>query len=125
MTQATQSPSISENDPQRRLELFLHNLLVGGVILSSALLILGLILAFAGGNGLPDSVPPLPQVIPLALSFDPAGLLALGFLVLIATPILRVAGSVIGFMVERDWRYALITFVVFLIVLGSILAGKQ
>jgi uncharacterized membrane protein len=125
MTQATQSPSISKDDPQRRLEMFLHNLLVGGVILSSALLILGLVTALAGGNGLPDSVPPLSQVIPLALSFDPTGLLALGFLVLIATPILRVAGSVIGFMVERDWRYALLTFVVFLIVLGSILAGKE
>lgn len=112
-------------DPQRSLELFLHNLLVGGVILSSALLILGLIIALAGGNGLPDSVPPIPQVIPLALAFDPAGLLALGLLVLIATPILRVAGSIIGFMVERDWRYALITFVVFLIVLGSIFAGKE
>ena len=64
-------------------------------------------------------------MISLALAFQPPGLLALGLLVLIATPILRVLGSVIGFIVERDWRYALITSIVFLIVVASILLGGK
>jgi uncharacterized membrane protein len=48
----------------------------------------------------------------------------LGLLVLIATPILRVIGSTLAFLYERDWRYALITFVVLLVVTLSLLLGR-
>lgn len=119
------SPPPPEINRSHALEMALHNLLVVGVTISSILLILGLITSFVSGKGLPDTMPTLQQIIPLVLAFKPAGLLALGLLVLIATPILRVAGSVIGFLYERDWRYALITFIVLLIVLSSIFLGKE
>jgi len=45
-------------------------------------------------------------------------------LVLIATPILRVAGSIFAFLHERDFLYAGITAFVLLIVLASLLLGK-
>jgi uncharacterized membrane protein len=50
--------------------------------------------------------------------------LALGLLVLIATPILRVVGSILAFLYERDWRYAGVTTVVLIVVLISLLLGK-
>jgi uncharacterized membrane protein len=104
---------------------FIHNLLTTGVVLSSSLLTAGLVLALTHEGALPAALPPFSQVIPLALAFQPAGLIALGLLALIATPILCVFGLMIIFLVERDWRYVAITGVVFLIVLTSILSGRK
>ncbi len=109
---------------KRELEDLIQPMLMWGVIISSALMLLGLLLGLIQGAPVPESVPPFGQILPMAVAFRPAGIMALGLLVLIATPILRVAGSVLAFIYERDWRYALVTFVVFLIVLTSILLGR-
>lgn len=122
---AVEPPQPPVDVEQHKLEMALHNMLVGGVSISSAFMLIGLVLSLIQTGSLPEAVPPFGLVIPQALAFQPGGLLALGLLVLIATPILRVAGSVIGFLYERDWRYALITFIVFLIVLTSIIIGKE
>jgi uncharacterized membrane protein len=44
--------------------------------------------------------------------------------VLIATPVLRVAVSVIGFASQRDWIYVFLTLFVLLVLVGSLLSGK-
>jgi uncharacterized membrane protein len=64
-------------------------------------------------------------VIERVIQLRPSGVLALGLLVLIATPILRVIGSVIAFLYEGDWRYAGITFLVLCIVILSVIFGKR
>ena len=56
--------------------------------------------------------------------FDPAAYLSLGLLVLIATPFVRVAGSIITFARERDRRYVLITAVVFAVMCLSVVLGR-
>ncbi len=48
------------------------------------------------------------------------GLIQLGLLVLIATPIARVVFSVIGFARQRDWLYVGITFIVLALLTFSI-----
>ena len=58
------------------------------------------------------------------VSLRPSGFLALGLLVLIATPILRVVGSILAFIYERDWRFAGITFLVLIIVMVSLVLGE-
>ncbi len=50
----------------------------------------------------------------------PVGLAQLGLLTLIATPVVRVAASVVGFGLERDRLYASITLVVLAILLTSL-----
>ena len=45
-------------------------------------------------------------------------------LVLIGTPILRVVGSVVVFVYERDWRFAAVTGVVLLVMLVSVVVGQ-
>jgi len=47
----------------------------------------------------------------------------LGILLLIATPVVRVAISVLLFAVERDMRYVLITSVVLILLLLSLFSG--
>ena len=50
----------------------------------------------------------------------PVGLAQLGLLVLVATPVVRVAASVVGFALERDRLYAGITVAVLAILLASL-----
>jgi uncharacterized membrane protein len=50
----------------------------------------------------------------------PASLIQLGLLLLIATPVLRVAFSVAAFAIERDRLYVAITLIVLIILLGSL-----
>lgn len=50
----------------------------------------------------------------------PVALTQLGLVVLLATPVLRVAASIVAFAVERDYRYVVITTAVLAILLASI-----
>jgi uncharacterized membrane protein len=51
------------------------------------------------------------------------GIIQLGLLVLIATPILRVVFSVIAFVLERDIVYVTVTLIVLAVLLYSLLGG--
>ncbi len=51
-------------------------------------------------------------------------IIQLGIILLIATPVIRVAFSAIGFILEKDHLYTLITLIVLLIILVSMLTGR-
>lgn len=110
---------------KRDLDRIIHSLLVWGVVISSAVMLVGLLIAVITAQPVPEHVPPFGQIIPEVLALQPGGILALGLLILIATPIMRVVSSIFAFIYERDWRYALVTFIVFLIVLVSIFLGGE
>jgi uncharacterized membrane protein len=101
--------------------------LQGGVILSSLVIILGvalLLLTPASRNAaitVPDS---LGQVWNGICTLQPAAIIALGLILLIATPVLRVAVSILAFAHEHDRRYVLISSIVLFILLCSFLLGK-
>jgi len=58
-------------------------------------------------------------------SFNAKGIIQLCVLVLIATPILRIFFSLIGFILEKDRLYILITFVVLSVMMFSIFGGLK
>lgn len=51
---------------------------------------------------------------------DCTAMIEFGLLLLIATPVLRVAVSLIGFLLERDYRFAVLTLGVLVILIGSL-----
>jgi uncharacterized membrane protein len=53
-------------------------------------------------------------------ALEPLAITQLGLLTLLATPVVRVAASVVGFALERDRLYMTITLAVLLILLTSI-----
>jgi uncharacterized membrane protein len=55
---------------------------------------------------------------------NPISYLLLGSLLLIATPVARVAVSIYAFFVDRDYKYVVITGLVLLVILLTILLGK-
>ncbi|NNJ09970.1 DUF1634 domain-containing protein [Chloroflexales bacterium ZM16-3] len=114
-----------EGDQEKRdLDAIVHKVLVIGLALSTALMIAGVALDLILGRAMPETVAALSEVFPRIMAMRPSGLLTLGLLVLIATPILRVIGSIAAFIYERDWRYVGITSLVFLVMLVSIMIGK-
>src|SRR5216683_3036926 len=103
-------------------------ILRGGVTLSAAIILTGLLLVFHPG-GLSGHVPgtfpsTLEQVWSGILNLQPQGVIALGLLLLIATPVITVTASAVAFAVERDRRYVIISLIVLAILLTSLLIGK-
>ncbi len=109
---------------RRDIDAVVHHVPIIGLALSTALMLAGVGLALARGTALPATVAGLGEVLPRALALRPSGVLTLGLLVLIATPILRVVGSVVAFIAERDWRFAGVTALVLLVMVLSILLGR-
>ncbi len=101
-----------------------HSMLIVGLAISTALMLIGIVEDVILQRAMPTVEPDLGQAVSSILSLRPSGFLGLGLLVLIATPILRVVGSIFAFAYERDWRFAGITFLVLMIVVTSILLGK-
>jgi uncharacterized membrane protein YfcA/uncharacterized membrane protein len=99
--------------------------LQAGVILSATIIALGILLLPIRPGGLSlqrllDFPQTLGQVVQGLLIFRPQAIIALGLLLLIATPVLRVAVSILTFLFERDRQYVAITCIVLGILLFSI-----
>ena len=106
------------------IERMVNRILVVGVALAVALMVAGLVLAVARGQGLPSHVPSLRDLPSLVGTLDPAAYLSLGLIVLIATPFVRVAGSIVAFARERDRRYVLVTAVVLVVMCLGVALGR-
>lgn len=65
----------------------------------------------------------LNTILPAILRLDGAAVIQLGVIVLIATPILRIAFSVFAFLLEKDYLYVGITLVVLSIIIANMIFG--
>ena len=73
-------------------------------------------------KGVPDFVK-LSGVINGMLAFKGRAIIQVGIILLIATPVIRVAFSAIGFVLEKDYLYTCITLLVLVIIFASMLGG--
>jgi uncharacterized membrane protein len=107
---------------ERRMDEWMGRLLQAGVLLSAVLVFVGGVLYvlrhdvpptdYRHFHGVADSYRSVPDIVVDARALHARGLIQLGLLVLIATPIARVLYSVIAFTLQRDWKYVIITFIV-------------
>jgi len=93
-----------------------------GMVLSLALMLFGLSLGIITGDQ-EASVVPLGKIPSQLLELQPAAFLTLGIVLLIATPLARVFGSLCVFIRERDRRFVLVSLVVLLSVALAVLLG--
>ncbi len=127
-----QQPSARWQRPGRQpsSKLDITSLIIGwilliGVVVSAAVILIGLVLlafhpADFSARGLSSFPQTLGEVWSGLLTLQPQAVIILGLLLLIATPVLRVAVSVVAFALERDRRYVVITLIVLAILLFSI-----
>jgi uncharacterized membrane protein len=116
------------------ISLLVGQILRIGVILASSILVIGgiLYLIVHGQEPVPNYVDFIGQadanttmsgIFAGALGGSVPQLIQLGVLLLICTPIVRVIGSLVGFMIEGDRLYVVITLIVLAVIVGSILSG--
>ena len=120
-------------DPQAdyKLEQLIGNLLRAGVFIAAAVVLLGGILYLAQhGTGHPDyhsfhgessALRSVAAVVKGAASLDSRSIIQLGLFLLVLTPIARVIFSAVGFALERDYVYVVITVFVLAVLLVSLM----
>lgn len=115
----------------RRFDEMIGILLRTGVLIAAFFVLSGGVLYLVRENGPvpnyhvfhsePENFRTVPGIVHTALALRGRGLIQFGLLVLIATPILRVAFSVFAFLYERDWIYVAFTLMVLGLLLYSLL----
>lgn len=122
-------PKITDTSIERMVSVLLRT----GVLLSGLVVLAGGVyyVILHGGepgdyhtfHGQPSIDRIVPQIVRGAIAFRARSIIQLGILMLIATPIARVAFSLAGFAVERDRAYVTITAIVLAILLYSLIHG--
>jgi uncharacterized membrane protein len=122
----------------RQVELLISNLLRIGVVTSLTIVVIGTIITFVRH---PDYITstkelhqltardaPFPNTVSAAthsvLHGQGRGIVILGLLLLVATPVMRVAVSILGFVYEKDRIFVLITTLVLGLLLLSFVLGR-
>lgn len=109
----------------RELNAMVHRMLLIGLGFSTAVLLAGMALSVAAHRHMPSKVAELGELYGGLKAGEPSSVLSLGILLLIATPVLRVLGSLVEFVLKKDWRFALITAAVLLILGISLIFGQR
>lgn len=125
-----------KNLADRDIELLVGRLLRTGVITASCIVLLGGILfliqhgsspmpSYHHFNGEDSSFTTFGSIISSTLQFNAKGIIQFGVMVLIATPVLRIALSLLGFALEKDKLYVIITTIVLCVMLFSTIGGLK
>ena len=123
---------IKINITPRQMEMFIGRMLRVGVFTACAIAIVGGILYIVQKGGTQVdfaeftssmAVESIGDVIRGVLALDAISVIQLSLLILIATPIMRVAVSVIAFDIEKDLLYVIITLAVLSIIIFNIFNG--
>ncbi|MBI3909718.1 MAG: DUF1634 domain-containing protein [Armatimonadetes bacterium] len=119
---------------EQQVEEIIGNLLRIGVITAAAVVLAGgvLYLVRHGASppgyhvfrGEPADLRSVSGIVADALALRGRGLIQLGLLLLIATPVARVAFSVLAFALQRDHTYVIVTLIVLTVLLYSLAWGR-
>lgn len=127
MTRGTHGTQKRSAWTDEQVEMFVGNLLRVGVIVAATVAVIGgifylhtygsTIAQYHVFRGEPEELRGVGSVVRDALHLRPRSVVQLGLLILIATPVARVALSLIAFARQHDRTYVAITAVVLLLLL--------
>jgi uncharacterized membrane protein len=117
----------------RRMDLVIGNLLRSGVVLSATIVLFGAVIylvrhghsptEYRVFRGEPSDLRSVRGILRDALALRGRGIIQLGLLFLIATPVARVAFSIFGFAEEHDRVYVVIASIVLLVLAYSLIGS--
>ncbi len=118
----------------QRLETIIGQLLRAGVTLAAAVVFAGGVLYLVRGHAQKVDyhvfvasgkyMRTYPGIVRSAAQLSSDGLIQIGLLLLIATPVARVAMAVAGFALERDRLYTVVSLVVLVILVASLMRAR-
>ena len=124
----------SEKWSDQRLDVVVGNLLRTGVLTAAAVVLVGgIIFLLRHGlaapdvkafHGEPSELRSVGGIIAGVLAGHGRGLIQLGLLLLIATPVARVVLLAFGFALQRDRLYAIVSVVVLTVLLYGLFGGR-
>jgi uncharacterized membrane protein len=113
-----------------RIESLIANLLRAGVLIAALVVIAGAVpylaahpwarISFRTFNSEPDELKAAHAIVTYAFTGHARGIIQLGLLLLIATPIARVIFSAVAFAIEGDRMYLVFTLIVLAVLLYSL-----
>ena len=114
----------------RQIDVIISGLLRGGLVIAAALVLVGAVIflsrhgqesvAYNVFRGEPRSYREVGNILAQARQFHGRGFIMAGLLLLIATPIARVAFSVVAFLRQRDHVYVAATIFVLSVLVFSV-----
>ena len=117
----------------QKVEGVIGNLLRTGVILSATVVLIGAVIFLArhGGSpadyrvfkGEPNDLRSVAGIVERSIHFSGRGIIQLGLIILIATPVARVAFAIYGFAAEGDRLYVGFTIAVLAVLLYSLIGS--
>ena len=129
-----QPPEVLRDIQDERIEQVIGRLLQFGVLTAAIVVVIGGIFVFAQYGHLPANFqhfrgedPALRTVggiIRAALTGDSRAIVQLGLVLLIATPVARVALTLGAFLIQRDRLYVLTTSIVLALLLYGLIWGR-
>jgi uncharacterized membrane protein len=127
-----------DNKPVRwsdqRIEAIIGDLLRAGVVFSGVIVLVGGIVYlirqghtmphYGVFHGEPSDLRSVSGIVRDASARHGRGIIQLGLLVLIATPVARVIFSIFAFAVQRDRLYVVVTLIVLAVLMFSLTGGQ-
>jgi uncharacterized membrane protein len=117
----------------QRMDQIMAVLLRSGVLLAASLVFIGGVVYLSRHDlpainyhvfqGEPQELRMVGGILREAAKFHGRGVIQLGLLILIATPVARVLFSVFAFLYEKDWTYVGITMIVLTLLCYSLFGG--
>lgn len=118
----------------QQMDRVIGTILRAGVIISASVVLVGGVLylyhyAFTKPDyrvfrGEPSDLCHISGIIRDAMALQGRGIIQFGLLLLIATPVVRVAFSIVAFAWQRDGVYVMVTIIVLAILLFSLMGGR-
>ena len=120
----------NRNWNDQRIEVLIGTLLRTGVLIAASVVVLGTVLFLArhgceavqygSFSGEPRNLESLSGIMHGTLKLSGRAMIQFGLLLLIATPVARVAFSAVAFAIEGDFLYVWITLIVLAVLLYSL-----
>lgn len=107
-----------------RMEMFISRLMRISVLISGTVIALGVVtFLITGNNSCPVNIFDINWILNGNPFFAPSHIIFLGFMILIGTPLLRIAASVFVYAKTKDWTFTVITGLVLTVLVVSMLLG--
>ncbi len=124
-----QKVDFAETSTEANVYADVYRVLVGGMIVSTILFVLGVVRALMHPTSFPLNAEWVRQhyqfstVMHGLAALDPMTLMMVASVLLILTPVARVVVSIWAFVVDRDYKFVAITSIVLLIMIITVVAG--